>query len=133
MARQLIAVVLMGLVVSTPLVAQTRSAGDKDSRFAQKVKDGVKTLGTGPEARVRVRLRDKTRLSGYVRQAGEESFDVVNSKTGLAATVPYTQVRTIRGRNVSVGSRFSPIEIAMIGGVIFALVLPIIVLKTMKD
>ncbi len=133
MARQIIATVIMGLLVSTPLIAQTKSAGDKNSGFAQKVKDGVKTLGTGPEARVSMGLRDKTRLSGYIRQAGEESFEVVNAKTGLAATVPYAQVKKLRGHNVSVGSRFSPIEIAMIGGVIFALVLPIIVLKTMKD
>ena len=133
MARQIIATVLTGLLLSTPLIAQSTNAGDKHARFAQRVKDGVRTLGTGPDASVRVSLKDKTRLSGYIRQAGEDSFEVVNAKTGLAATVPYTEVRKLRGHNVSVGSTFSPVEIAMIGAVIFSLALPIIILKTMRD
>ncbi len=40
--------------------AYAGSKAEKETRFAEKVKDGISKLGTGPDARIEVKLRDKT-------------------------------------------------------------------------
>ena len=66
----------------------------------------IARLGTGEEARVRLGLRDKTRLEGYVSAAGPESFVVVN-KAGVATTVAYPQVQKAQGNNLSTGAKIA--------------------------
>ena len=77
------------------------------------MKEGISKLGTGPEARVEVKLRDKTKLKGYVSEAGENSFVVVDEKTGATSTVTYPQVKQVKGNNLSTAA-----EIALGVGVI---------------
>jgi hypothetical protein len=38
------------------------------------VKEGIHKLGTGLDARIEVKLRDKTKLKGYVSEAGEDKL-----------------------------------------------------------
>jgi hypothetical protein len=80
--------------------APTPGVGE-EARAAAKVKAGVAKLGTGPDARVVVTLRDKTKLKGYIREANEEGFVVVDEKTGAATAVPYPQVGKVKGHNLS--------------------------------
>jgi len=75
-------------------------------------------LGTGAEACIEVKLRDKTKLTGYVSEAGEDSFVIVDEKTGATSTVTYAQVQQVKGNNLSKAA-----EIALGVGVI---VLPIV-------
>ena len=51
----------------------------------------------GKGALVRVKLRDGTKLAGYVSEANENSFVIVDSKTGAATNVPYPQVKQVKG------------------------------------
>ena len=59
-----------------------RFSGDHRGRFAEKVKAGIGKLGTGTDARIEVKLRDKTKLKGYVSESVEDSFVIVDEKTG---------------------------------------------------
>ena len=69
-----------------------RTQADKQALFAEKVKTGVAQLGVGEDARVAVKLRDKTKLEGYVSEVREDSFDITDLKTGVPTTVAYPDV-----------------------------------------
>ena len=92
----IVAGVLLGMAGVTPAYA-----GSKEDRLAEKVKEGISKLGTGPAARIEVKLLDKTKLKGYVSEAGEQSFVIVDEKTGATSTVTYAQVKQVKGNNLS--------------------------------
>ena len=66
------------ITIALPSVS-AKSASEKQVRFTEKVKAGIFKLGTGPQARVEVKLRDKTKLSGYISEANETSFVVTDA------------------------------------------------------
>lgn len=86
---------------AAPMSAQSRA--DNDDRAANKVMKNILKLGTGPEARVRVKLRNKTELVGFVSSAGPDSFAVTDIMTGKTTTVEYTQVKKLMGSNSRTG------------------------------
>ena len=96
-----LALVLL-LVQASGVPAHGRAgAGGKEVRFAEKVKAGVARLGVGPDAGVKVRLRDGTKLEGHVSAVMEDRFVVADAKTGATVGVPYLQVRGVKGNNLS--------------------------------
>jgi hypothetical protein len=111
----LVAVFHAGFCVQT---ASARSKAEKQARFAEKVKAGVEKLGVGEETYVRVKLRDKTKLAGYISEAREESFVVTNLKTSEATTVAYADVKKVKGHNLSTGAK-----VAIGAGVALAVIL----------
>jgi hypothetical protein len=78
----------------------------KEAERAEKVHAQLSKLGTGRDALVRVELRDKTKLEGYVREAGADSFTVADAK-GNATAVPYQQVKKAQGNNLSTGAKIA--------------------------
>ncbi len=114
-----VAVFHVGFCVQT---ASARSKAEKQVRFAEKVKAGVEKLGVGEETYVRVKLRDKTKLAGYISEAREESFVVTNLKTSEATTVAYTDVKKVKGHNLSTGAK-----VAIGAGIVFAVVLLVVI------
>jgi len=116
----ILAVILVQLICSPKVIAGTLS--EKEARFAEKVKAGIGKLGTGKDAQVKLKLRDGTKLSGYISEVNENSFVVVDSKTGKATTVSYPQVKQVKGNNLSGGAWF------VIGvGIIVAVVVVVLV------
>ena len=93
---------------------------EKEARFAQKVKTEIAKLGTGPDARVEVKLRDKTKLKGYISEVGDLSFAVVDDKTGSATTVTYPQVKQVKGNNLATGVKIA-IGVVIVLAVFFIL------------
>jgi hypothetical protein len=81
----------------------------------------VLKLGTGEAARVKVVLRDKTKLEGYVTASDGECFTVTNPKTGVSTAAAYTQVKSVQGDNLSTGAK-----IAIGAGVAAAVIMPIV-------
>ncbi len=74
------------------------SKEEKEARFTERVREGIGKLGTGTEARVEVKLRNNTKLKGYVSQSNTESFTVVDAN-GVATEVAYPQVKQVKGNN----------------------------------
>jgi NMD protein affecting ribosome stability and mRNA decay len=106
MYKTLLAVALVALVGYagvTPAYAVSRE--DKQARFTEKVRAGIAKLGTGEQARIQVKLIDKTRLDGYVSEATQDDFVVVNRSTGAATRVTYAQVKQVKGNNLSTGAK----------------------------
>lgn len=120
MFKRVMALALVGLLYVVGVVpAYAGSKEDKEARFAAKVKDGIRKLGTGPDARLEVKLKDKTKLKGYVSETADDSFVIVDEKTGTASRVTYPQVKKVKGNNLSTAA-----EIALGVGVIL---LPIMI------
>ena len=119
-----IAVLLLHVSVGT---VSAKSEAEKEAQHAAKVKQGILKLGTGETALVKIKLRDKTKLEGYVSAVGDESFAVTDVKTGIATTVAYPQVKQVKGNNLSTGAK---IAIGVGIGLVVAL---IIIYKTGGD
>jgi hypothetical protein len=99
-------------------IAHAESKEEKQARFAEKVKVNVLKLGTGESARVKVKLRDKAKLEGYISGAGADTFTVTDRKTGVATTVAYVQVKSVQGNNLSTGAKIA-IGVGIAAAVIF--------------
>jgi len=75
-----------------PVGAQTA----QESLAASKTRSHVYKLGVGPKARVEVRLRDNTRIKGYIADADQNSFTVKDEKTGAMQTLSYGDVGEVK-------------------------------------
>jgi preprotein translocase subunit SecF len=109
MFKKILSLVLVGFLLNVAGVsfAYAGSKVEKETRFAETVKEGISKLGTGAEARIEVKLRDKTKLKGYVGEAGKDSFRIVDEKTGATSTVTYSQVKQVKGNNLSKGAKIA--------------------------
>lgn len=97
MFRRILSIILSGIFLSTALVSQTVSArAGEDMTPAEQSRAKVEKLGVGEKARVEIRLRDNTKLKGYVSAKGEDSFTVTDSKTGASTNVPYADVAQVK-------------------------------------
>jgi hypothetical protein len=98
------------------LIAESKE--EKQVRYAEKVKTNVLKLGTGESARVKVKLRDKTKLEGYISSADEDGFVVTNPKTRMVTPVAYPQVKSVQGQNLSTGAKIA-IGVSIAAALIF--------------
>jgi len=76
-------------------------ASTANAQHAEKVKIKIQQRGTGEKARVKIRLRDKTEVKGYISQIDATSFQVTDEKTGKAMILAYSDVETVGGRGMS--------------------------------
>ena len=107
MLKKICSVVLAALLLQSAAVpAFAKSGAGKEAKRAEKVRAQLAKLGTGKDALVRVELRDKTTLEGFISEAGAESF-VVTDAAGKATTVAYPQVKRAQGNNLSSGAKIA--------------------------
>lgn len=97
-----------------------KGSSDKEAEFAEKVKANITKLGTGIDAKVKLKLKDGTKLKGYISQINADSFVVVNEKSGATTQVSYSKAKQVKGNNLSTG-----VKVAIAIGVIFVVVLVI--------
>lgn len=100
----IISLTLMALAV--PARASSTEP-DKNEKLTRRVKAAVVRLGSGPDARVKVKLKDGTMLEGYVDDAEDDHFVVVDERTNVPTTIPYPQVKQVKGNNLSEGVRIA--------------------------
>jgi hypothetical protein len=106
-----------------PLANETPGEKAKRALLASEVKAGVSAIGTGERARVRVRLIDKTEYHGYVTEIADDHFVVADAKTGATAPIYYTEVKGIKGNNLSTGAKIGiGVAVAAAVGIIIAVV-----------
>lgn len=117
---------MVGCLLTFTILCQQSAAAnsppDKESRLAQKVKAGILKLGVGETTRVDVKLKDKTRLTGYLSEISDDSFAVTDLKSGESRTVAYPDVVQVKGNNLSTGAKIT-IAVAIIVGVAIVLYL----------
>lgn len=108
----LVLVVLLLNVIGVNSAYAGDSKEEKAARFTERVRAGISKLGTGTEARIEVKLRNKTKLKGYVSEATAENFTVIDAN-GVATEVAYPQVKQVKGNNLSEG-----VTIAIVVGIL---------------
>lgn len=104
MFRRTLVITLVGLLLTASFGLRPVNAQAKEeSQSVEKVKADIARLGAGRDAKVKVRLRDKTRLEGYINQAAEDSFILTDSRNGGARTIAYSDVTGVSkaGRGLS--------------------------------
>lgn len=107
MLKRNLAVVLCALLL-TPLFglqAATAQNVSESALRAEQAKIKVAKIGTGQSARVEVKLRDNTKLKGYISEAGSDSFTVTDRKTGASQAVAYTDVTNVKKQGGGLSSR----------------------------
>ena len=105
MLKKVCSVILSALLLQAAAIpAFAATSAEKEARRAEKVRTQLMKLGTGEDARVKLELRDKTKLEGYISELGGESF-VVTNKAGVATTVAYPQVGKVKGHNLATGDK----------------------------
>jgi hypothetical protein len=118
--KKVLTMIVAGLLVATlnvqPIAAASKA--EKEVRFVSKVKQGIEKIGSGRDARIEVKLRDKTRVKGYVSEISDDAFVVTDFKTGAASTIAYADVAQVKGNNLSTGAK-----IAIGAGVAAALII----------
>ena len=111
MLKKFIALTLVGLLFSLTSAlsafANSNSKMEREAKDTQKVKDGVFKLGPGQNARIEIKLKDKTKLTGYISEAKEESFTITNLKTGATTDVNYADVGQVKGNNLATGVKIA--------------------------
>ena len=90
----------IGLVVllfhaGNSLLIHDAQANQNDAA-SDKVKADVAKRGTGPKAKVNVKLKDQTKLKGYISNASGDSFTLSDSKTGQTRTLAYSDVAEVK-------------------------------------
>src|SRR5713101_7587465 len=124
MFEKLLSLGLAGLLTSMIPYASSsaQSQTGREPQQAEKVKATVTKLGTGKQARVEVKLRDNTKLKGYIGAIAEEHFTLIDPKHGTVTPVPYEQVQQTKNSNHSAVYALG-FGAAIVGGLMLVLVL----------
>src|SRR5262245_21748794 len=93
---------LLSLFAVPSAMAKTKE--ERQAALAAKVKAEVAKLGAGKDTKISVKLRDKTKLKGYVSRIEEETLVIADAKTGAETSVPYGDVTQVKGKNLSTGA-----------------------------
>ena len=92
----LVSALFLSFIGVPPIVAQSKE--EKAAAFIVDVKKRIAKLGTGSEAKLQVKLQDKTKLKGYVSKIGDDSFAMTDPKTNAETTVLYSNVTQLKTR-----------------------------------
>ncbi|MCW5959864.1 MAG: hypothetical protein KIS76_06855 [Pyrinomonadaceae bacterium] len=102
MLNKILSVAIIFLLLNLAVAPSVWASGnaEKEAKLAEKVKTGIAKLGTGKEAKVKIKLKNGNKMKGYISEIGEEQFIVQNEKTG-ESVVSYSSVKQIKGNNLS--------------------------------
>ena len=98
-------VLLLIAVLVFDSVAVTQTTQTQEAKQATKVKAEVQKRGIGEKSRVKVELRNKEEVKGYISKIEDASFDMTDKNTGHATTIPYADVEKVRGSGLSKGAK----------------------------
>lgn len=97
----LLAILLINLVVM-PSVFANDTKTEKEAKFAEKVKTEIAKLGVGTDSKVQVKLKDGTKLKGYISEINDEGF-ILTDANGKSTPVPYSKAKQVKGNNLNKG------------------------------
>src|SRR5258705_125237 len=106
---------MVDIITAVPISAHSEAA--VETQQTEKIKAKVTRLDTRKRARVEVKLKDNTKLKGYIGGIAEEHFTLVDPKHGIVTPVPYTQVQQIKNTNHA-GAYALGLGAGVIGGVL---------------
>ena len=96
MLRRTFAMMLSGILLVTALGFQHVLAQANDTQATEKIRAKVQKIGIGSNARIEVKLRDNSQLKGYIKDADQDSFTVMDNKTGSIRTLSYADTSSVK-------------------------------------
>ena len=90
------AIILSGLLFTTLGLQTVRAQTSSAASVADEARAKVQKIGVGRDAQVEVKLRDNTKLKGYVSAAAADSFTVPDAKTGATREVAYADAAQVK-------------------------------------
>lgn len=100
MLKKLVTALVAVLIFNLATVAYGSDPTSKEAKLIEKVRINILKLGTGPDAKIEMKLKDGSKLKGYVKEADENKFVVVDS-VGGETTVPYPNAKQVKGNNLN--------------------------------
>jgi hypothetical protein len=98
MVKLLLSLTLIYLLVFTAAPVLAGSRIDTQAQSPEQVKAKVEQIGTGERARANVRLKNGTKLKGYIQRAGDTEFVLTDKDKGTSTTLLYSDVDKIERR-----------------------------------
>jgi hypothetical protein len=132
MFKKVLSLTFIVLLINMAGVKSVRAGAQvvRQASNVEKVKENIRKLGSGEATRVELKLWDGRKLKGYIREAGAEDCSIVDAKTGAATSVPYAQVRQVKGSNrltaVKVGLTIAK-GVAIVGAVALGAMLLVLI------
>ena len=76
-------------------------------RQEAKTRTQVQKRGIGEQSKVKVLLKDKMEVKGYISKIDADSFQVTDKKNGEVRTISYGEVEKVRGPGLSRGTKIA--------------------------
>ena len=106
MFRRTFTIMLSGLLLLSAFGFQGAGAQSLvDQQATEKIRTKVLKMGVCTNARVAIKLRDNTQLNGYISDADQDSFTVVERGTGSSKTVSYADTQSVKKAGSGVSAR----------------------------
>ena len=86
---------------------QIISAQTNADNAVEKIKADVLKRGTGEKSKVVVKMKDGTKLKGYISQTGADSFSLTDSKTRQTNAVAYRDIAEVKKQGWSKGAKIA--------------------------
>ncbi|HEY0404920.1 MAG TPA: hypothetical protein VGC89_04290 [Pyrinomonadaceae bacterium] len=101
-------VLLSNVLLAVP--ARARAQSNNQGQSVEKIKTKVAKIGVGSKARATVRLKNGTKIKGYIAEARSDDFVIRDRQTNDPRTVAYDEVAKVekngghsRARNITIG------------------------------
>jgi len=78
-----------------------------EGKPAVEARNEVEKRGLGERSRVKVTLRNKSEVKGYISQIDADTFQLTDRKSGHVSTVAYQDVSRIREGGMSRGTKIA--------------------------
>ena len=98
----MLAILIINLACGVTAFA-SNSNDEKEDKIAEKLKTKITKIGTGADAKIIVKLKDGTKIKGYVTEITDDSFTVMNKKTNVPAKILYSQAKQVYSNNPQTG------------------------------
>ena len=92
----------------------------QDNTETNQIKADLARRGTGEKVKLKIELRDKSEVRGYLAELKAEDFVIADAKSGERTTIAYSDVAKVRKQGLSLGVKLG-IAGAMLGALVIVL------------
>jgi hypothetical protein len=110
------------LLVTVPFAVAAQPAAPQPMTV-ENIKTKVAKLGVGDKAKATVFLKNRTKLKGYIAQAGDSDFVLRDRKTDTPSTIRYDDVARIDSNKGHSTARNIAIGVGIGAGALLAIIL----------
>ncbi len=105
-SRRVLAIAVVGIVLVVTPGVQLRAQTIAQLKATEKARASVLKFGVGRTSRVEIKLNDQSKVKGYISEAGQDTFTVVDLQTGSSQKLAYADVAQVKklGGGLSTGT-----------------------------